>query len=357
MLDEVRQAVADFYNARSKREIIFGQNTTTLTFHISRCLGRFFKSGDEIILSRMDHDANIAPWLLLAEEKGLKVRWLEFNHDTYEFDDDALDKILNSSTRLLAISYASNCIGTINDVAAMSTKAKAAGAIVYVDAVQFAPHRGIDVQALGCDFLATSAYKWFGPHQGILWGREELLEKIFAYKVRPASNELPHKFETGTLSHEGIAGCLGAIEYIEDIGERVANDYQRTSYATMNGRARALHAAMDVLTEWENTLILRLFDGLRDIKGLTLQGISSANALHRRVPTVCFTLDGHTPQKLAKTFAEDNIFVWAGHNYAIELMTSLGLIDKGGALRVGFAHYNTPEEVDEFLAALHQIIA
>ena len=342
LVDLAHQACADFYNAASAREIVFGQNMTSLTFHMSRCLAREWKAGDEIVLSRMDHDANVAPWLLAAEEKGMTVRWADFNPETYEFADDALDGVLNSKTRLLAIGYASNCTGTVNDAKLMARKAKAAGALVYVDAVQFAPHCAVDVQDIDCDFLVSSAYKWFGPHQGVLWGREELLERTFAYKVRPAGDDLPHKFETGTLSHEGMAGCLGAIEYLEQFGEG----------GTRRARIASSFARMET---YERALTLRLIDGLKTVRGLTIHGVTSANAMHRRVPTVSFTLKGHRPEALAKALAARNLFVWSGHNYAIEPVTRMGLMDSGGVLRAGLAHYNTAAEVDAFIVAVGEL--
>lgn len=234
----------------------------------------------------------------------------------------------------------------------MAAKAKAAGALVYVDAVQYAPHCGIDVQSLGADFLVSSAYKWFGPHQGILWGREEALLDTFPYKVRPAGEDLPHRFETGTLSHEGMAGCVGAIEYLEEVAAGVAQDRHRAPHAHMTPRAGAIHAAFDALTEWEHELTRRLIDGLSAVRGLKIHGVTSANAMHRRVPTVSFSLEGRNPADLARAFARDNIFVWSGHNYAIEPVRRLGLMDKGGVLRVGLAHYNTPDEVDALLRTL-----
>ena len=343
LVNLAHQACADFYNARSAAEIVFGQNMTTLTFHMSRCLGRKFKRGDEIVLSRMDHDANIAPWLLLADDLGLVVRWMDFNPVTYEFSEDSLRRVLTDKTRLVALGLASNCTGTVNDVKAFAKEAKAAGALVYVDAVQYAPHYAIDVQDLGADVLVSSAYKWFGPHMGVLWAREELLKETFSYKVRPAGEELPHKFETGTLSHEGMAGCLGAIEYLEQFGDGQT-------------RAKRVASAWDRLVSYEHKLTLQLIEGLRGVKGLTIRGLTSANALHRRVPTVSFTLDGHHPDALAKGFAAENIFVWSGHNYAIEPVGRMGLLDRGGVLRVGLAHYNTAQEVDGFLSCLTRII-
>jgi cysteine desulfurase family protein (TIGR01976 family) len=339
LVDLAHQACADFYNAASMNEIVFGQNMTSLTLHMSRCLGKKFKRGDEIVLSRMDHDANVAPWLLLADDLGLVVRWIDFDTETYEFPDDALTRVLSDKTKLLAMGMASNCTGTVNDTKRFAAEAKKAGAIVYLDAVQYAPHYAIDVQDLGADFVVSSAYKWFGPHQGILWGREALLKDTFGYKVRPAGEELPHKFETGTLSHEGMAGTLGAIEYLEQFG-------------TGGTRAKRIASAWNNLADYEHKITLQLIEGLKTFKGLTIRGITSANAMHRRVPTVSFTLDGHHPETLAKAFAKDNIFVWSGHNYAIEPVGRMGLMDKGGVLRVGLAHYNTEAEVDALLSSL-----
>ena len=342
LVDLAHEACADFYNAPSAREIIFGQNMTSLTFHMSRCLARDWKAGDEIVLSRMDHDANVAPWLLVAAEKEMTVRWVDFNPETFEFADDAIDKVLSTRTRLVAVGYASNCTGTINDVKLMAQKARAAGALSFVDAVQFAPHCGVDVQDIGCDFLVSSAYKWFGPHQGILWGREDLLAKLFAYKVRPAGDDLPHKFETGTLSHEGMAGCLGAIEYIESFG----------GGGTRQQRIASSFARMET---YERALTLKLIDGLKTIRGLTIHGVTSANAMHRRVPTVSFTIKGKHPQDLAKALAAQNMFVWSGHNYALEPINRMGLMASGGVLRAGMAHYNTAAEVDRFTQAVARL--
>ena len=339
LVDLAHRACADFYNAASMNEIVFGQNMTSLTLHMSRCLGKKLKRGDEIVLSRMDHDANVAPWLLLADDLGLVVRWIDFDTETYEFPEDALTRVLSDKTKLLAMGMASNCTGTVNDVKRFVAEARAAGAITYLDAVQYAPHYAIDVQDLGADFVVSSAYKWFGPHQGILWGREALLKETFGYKVRPAGEDLPHKFETGTLSHEGMAGTLGAIEYLEQFG-------------TGETRARRIASAWGTLADYEHGITLKLIEGLKTFKGITIRGITSANAMLRRVPTVSFTLDGHHPETLAKAFAKDNIFVWSGHNYAIEPVSRMGLMDKGGVLRVGLAHYNTEAEVDALLSSL-----
>lgn len=343
LVDEAHKAVADFYNAASPEEMIFGQNMTSLTLHMSRCIGASLSAGDEIVLSRMDHDANVGPWLQLAEDKGLTVRWMEFNTDSCEFPADALSKVLSSRTRLLAMGMASNCTGTINDTAAFARQAKAAGALVYLDAVQFAPHEPIDVQALGADFVVSSPYKWYGPHMGVLWGRKGALQATKAYKVRAVGEDLPHKFETGTLSHEGMAGTLGAIEYLETLGTGATR------------RAR-ITSAWGRIADYERSLTQKLIQGLGAIQGLKIHGITSANAMHRRVPTVSFTVNGVPPETLARKFAAQNIFVWSGHNYALEPVRALGLLDKGGVLRVGLAHYNTEVEVTGFLSSLKSIL-
>jgi cysteine desulfurase family protein (TIGR01976 family) len=264
---------------------------------------------------------------------------MDFDPETFEFSDDALTRVLTSRTRLVAIGQASNCTGTINDVARFCAEARAAGALSYVDSVQYAPHGLIDVKAIDCDFLVSSAYKWFGPHMGILYGRKDVLAETFSYKVRPAGEELPHKFETGTLSHEGMAGCLGAVEYLASLGKGA-------------DRRAQLASAWANMESYERRLTQRLIQGLLPVKGLTIRGITSANAAHRRVPTVSFTVEGVDPARLAQHFARANIFVWSGHNYAIEPCTRMGLMDKGGVLRVGLAHYNTEAEVDGFLASL-----
>ncbi len=343
LVDDAHQAMADFYNAPSAREIVFGQSMTALTLHMSRCLGKGFRPGDEIVVSRMDHDGNVAPWLLMAEDVGMTVRWIDFDPETFEFSDDALDRVLSKQTRLVAVGAASNCTGTINDIAALCEKARAAGALSYIDAVQYAPHRPIDVMALGCDFLVASSYKFFGPHQGILWGREGLLEEVHGYQVRPAMNALPDKFELGSAPRESLAGVLGAVEYITSLGEDSGSRRDRIT----SGMAR--------LDEWETGLTRRLIGGLQAIPGVTIHGITSANAMHRRVPTVSITHDTHHPVDMAKALAGKNIFVWSGHNYAVEPIERLGLMDKGGVLRIGLAHYNTEAEVDACLEAIESV--
>ena len=346
-IDNARQASADFLHAASLDEIIFGHNMTTLTLHLSRSLGRFLEAGDEIVLSRMDHDANVAPWLLMARDHGLKVRWMAFNTDTFEFDDDALDAVLTDRTRLVCVGGASNLTGTLNDVQSLCSKVRAAGAWSFIDAVQSAPHVLVDVQALGCDFLVCSAYKFFGPHQSVLWGRRDVLQELQPYKVRPAPDELPDCYETGTQNHEGIAGIGAAIDYFASIGHASQPD---------GSRRQQLVAAFAQMFDYEKRLAGRLLAGLQAIPGVTVQGITDRAALDRRVPTVSFTHAKQRPDTIASALAKQNIFVWSGHNYAVEPAKALGLYDSGGVLRIGAVHYNTVDEIDETLRAIEGIL-
>ena len=352
--DEVHDAMADLLNAGSPKEIVFGQNMTTITLHMSRSIGKLLKSGDEIVLSRMDHDANIAPWLLLARDLGLEVRWLPFNTETFEFDDDALDKVLTDKTRLVCVGAASNLLGTIHDVKSICEKARAAGALSYIDAVQYTPHVSTDVQDMGCDFLVCSAYKFFGPHQGILYGRQDLLESLDPYKLRTASNELPGRFETGTQSHEGMAGTTAAVDYFASIGESMATDYF-DRYSSFDGRRQAVHAALDLLIDYEATLASRLIEGLQQIQGVRIYGVTDPDAMDRRVPTVSITLDGHHPDAVGEALGQRGIFCWTGNYYALEGTRFLGIEDSGGTVRLGPVHYNSLDEVDQVLNALSDI--
>jgi len=356
VVDDAHQAMVDFVNANCAREIIIGQNMTSLTFHMSRSLGRMFSPGDEIIVTRMDHDANVSPWLLMARDNDLTVKFLNFNKDTYEFDLEALDALLSERTRLVCFGHASNLTGTINDVKAAVGRAKSVGALVFIDSVQYAPHGIIDVQDLGCDFLVCSPYKFFGPHMGVLWGREEVLLQLDPYKVRPASNELPDCFETGTLSHEGMAGITATIDYFAWIGETIAEETYQLRHSHANQRRQMICAAMECLTDYETPLTRQLIDGLGSIKGVKIHGITNPNAVEKRVPTVSFTAVGHRPVDIATTLGNQGIQVWNGHNYAVEPVNYLGLMEAGGVVRIGLAHYNTAEEVERTLRAIDQII-
>jgi cysteine desulfurase family protein (TIGR01976 family) len=318
---------------------------------MTRSLARRFKAGDEIILTRMDHDGNVAPWLLLARDLGLTVKWLDFDPLTFEYRLDTLASLVTPRTRLAAVNYASNALGTINDVKAIAAAVHAVGGLVYVDAVQYVPHGPTDVQDIGCDFLACSSYKFFGPHQGILWGRRVLLEELDAYKVRPASNELPTKFETGTQNFEAQAGCLGAVEYLEWLGQSMGGGHAG-KFTSMSGRRHHVHAAMAAMVDYEIELAGHLLDRLGRMAGLRIHGITARDKLHRRVPTFSVTIDGRNPADVCRRLAAENIFTWEGDFYAQEVVGRLGLADKGGLLRIGLCHYNTRAEVDRLCDAL-----
>lgn len=355
IVDSARDAMADFVNAPSAEEIVFGQNMTTITLHMSRSIGRLLKPGDEIVLSQMDHDANVWPWVLLARDLGLTVKWLPFNKKTFEFELDVLDDLLTQRTRLVCVGGASNLTGTINDIATICSKANDAGAITYIDAVQSVPHVATDVQQIGCDFLVCSAYKFFGPHQGILWGRRELMERLEPYKVRPAPEEIPGCFETGTQSHEGFSGVAAAVNYFAWIGDTMAQEHM-DRWPHLSGRRQVLRAAMDCLFDYEKSLAVRLIDGLMQLDGVTVQGITAADAIGRRVPTVSFTHSSIAPATIARLLAQQNIFVWSGHNYAIEVAKTLEIYETGGAVRIGPVHYNSCAEIDELLTALATVV-
>ncbi len=356
---EVHNAVADLVGAASGDEILFGQNMTSLTFSLSRSLGRELDPGDEIVVTRMDHDANVSPWLMLADDLRLTVRWIDFDPETSRYDEKSVEEAITERTRIVAVNYASNALGTVNDVADLTARAHAVGAWSYVDSVQFTPHLLTDVQAIGCDFLACSAYKFFGPHQGMVWGRRELLERLVPYKVRPASDDLPWRFETGTMSHEGMAGTLGAIEYLAGLGgepvagqnEPVAGPPPTHSVPNPDRRA-ALVRAFERIEAAEALLCQRLIDGLKSIQGVRLYGPPSSRG---RVPTVACTSERLSPAELARGLAEHNIFVWDGDYYAMEVVKRLGLAGSGGMLRVGLAHYNTEADVDTFLDVVEKL--
>ena len=353
--DAAHAAMADLLNASSPDEIVFGQNMTTITLHVSRSIGQRMQAGDEIILSRMDHDGNVQPWVLLARDLGLEIKWLPFDLESFEFDLSVLDDLLTDRTKLVCVGGASNLLGTINDIKSICSKARDAGALSYIDAVQSVPHVSTDVQDLGCDFLVCSAYKFFGPHQGILWGRREVLESLEAYKLRPAPEEIPGCFETGTLSHEGLAGTTAAVDYLASIGELFGSNYYAQN-ERFDGRRLNVHAAMNCLFDYETELAGALIDGLQRLPGVRIQGITAKEALTRRVPTVSFTVDGVDPASIAESLAEKNIFVWNGYNYAVEPAKALGIYDAGGAVRVGPVHYNSRAEVDAILIALDEIL-
>jgi cysteine desulfurase family protein (TIGR01976 family) len=350
-IDAARKAMADLLNASRPEEIVFGPNMTSLTFSLSRAIGRTLSPGDEVVVTRLDHDGNIAPWLSL-QEQGVIVRHVDFDPADCTLDMAGLEEAITPRTRVVAVGYASNAVGTINDIARVIELAHAAGAWVYVDAVHYTPHGPIDVQALGCDFLVCSVYKFFGPHQGVLYGRHDLLESLPAYKVRPADDAPPHKFETGTQSFEAMAGTTAAVDYLASVGRRFGGELE-VQFPDFEGRRLALKTAMSAIRTYERGLCHNLVAGLQEIPGLQIYGITDPQRFDQRVPTVAFTMEGLSPDEIAQRLAEANVFSWNGNFYALAVTERLGLEGKGGLLRVGLAHYNTAEEVD----ILHGVLA
>jgi len=356
ILDEAHAAMADFLNAARPEEIIFGNNMTTLTLHISRSLARTLNPGDEIVVTRLDHDANISPWLLVAEERGCKVTWIDFDVEDCTLKLDEFEKALEHKPKIVAFGYASNAVGTVNPVRKITQMAHAAGALVYVDAVQYAPHGPIDVQSLGVDFLVCSSYKFFGPHAGALYGRYELLDELKAYKVRPATDSLPGKFETGTQNHEGIAGVLGALEYFEWLGKTFGGEQEEgLRERGYSGRRLELKKAMTVLRACEFELSRALLSALEQVPGLRLYGLADPSKLDQRVPTFSFTLEGKHPRAVAEALAAEGIYVWDGNYYALAVTERLGVEQSGGMVRVGAVHYNTLDEVARLGEVLKKI--
>ncbi len=345
-----RHALADLLNASRPEEIVFGPNMTSLTFNLSRSIGQTLSPGDEIVVTRLDHDANIAPWLAL-QERGIVVRHADFDPDNCTLDMASLEAAITPRSKLVAVGYASNAVGTINDLARIVELAHAVGAWVYVDAVHYAPHGPIDVQALGCDLLVCSVYKFFGPHLGALYGRYELLASLPAYKVRPAGDEPPHKFETGTQSFEAMAGATAAVDYLASVGRRYGGNFA-AAFSGFEGRRLDLKVGMAAIRAYERDLCHKLVAEMAEIPGLRIYGIADPARFDQRVPTVSFTLAGLTPQEIVQRLDQANIFAWAGHFYALAVVERLGLEDRGGLLRIGLAHYNTAEEVDILLGLL-----
>lgn len=349
VVDDAHAATADFLGGVSPEEVAFGPNMTTLTFAVSRAIGRELRPGDELVVSRLDHDANVAPWLALADERDLRVRWLEVRPEDCTLDLSDLGSLVGERTRVVAVGLASNAVGTINDVRTIGEAAHAHGALLFVDAVHAGPHLPIDPRALGADLLACSPYKFFGPHLGVLYGRRGLLERLTAYRVRPAGDALPHKWETGTQPHELLAGLLGTYRYLESLGRAyggAAHDADRQT---------AMRAAMDAIGTYERSLIGPLMDGLSALPGCTIYGITDPARFDERAPTLSFRLEGVAPERIAEHLGERAISVWHGDYYAVELIRALGLEAAGGMVRIGLVHYNTAAEVSRLMDALHEI--
>ena len=348
MLDAAHHAAADFLGTADPDTVAFGANMTTLTLAVSRALSSTWQPGDRILVSRLDHDANVTPWTLAAHDAGVAVDHIDIHPDTATLDLDTLHDRITDSTRLVAIGAASNLSGSINPVTEITQAAHRVGALVFVDAVHLAPHRLLNVEAWDCDLLACSAYKFFGPHVGLLWGRRNLLESLKAYKLRPASNQLPDKWMTGTGNHEGIAGVGEAIEYLADLGRDVD--------PTAESRRQALATAFRAIGDHERELSLGLLDGLVRLPGVTIHGITDADLIDQRVATYSITHDQLSPGELAEHLARRGIFTWAGNHYALPVTEALGL-EPGGTLRISALHYNTLEEIERTISALGDVLA
>jgi cysteine desulfurase family protein (TIGR01976 family) len=343
---DARAAMADLFHCDAD-EVVFGQNMTSLTFAFSHAIGRELKAGDEIVVTRLDHDANVSPWLTMAEDRGLTVRWAEIDDQDCTLDMEDLASKINAQTKLVAVGYASNAVGTINPVKKIVHLAHQVGALAFIDAVHSAPHGLIDVADLDCDFLVCSTYKFFGPHMGVLFGKRKHLKNLRPYKVRPLTDAIPFRWEWGTLNHECIAGITACVEYIADIGRRTRDAASRRS---------AIEAAYSLIHQHERALLEHAMAGLRQISGLKIYGITDPTRFDQRCGTLAIRVEGHTPAQLATKLGECGFFTWDGNYYAINLTEHLGVEKSGGFLRIGLVHYNTREEVDLFVKALGKIV-
>jgi cysteine desulfurase family protein (TIGR01976 family) len=373
MIARARAAMADFLNCACD-EVVFGPNMTSLTFAISRAIGRELKPGDEILVTRLDHDANVSPWLAMAEDRGVTVRWAEIHDQDCTLDMSDLASKINPKTKLVAVGYASNAVGTINPVRVITKLAHAVGALCYIDAVHYGPHGLIDVAALDCDFLACSTYKFFGPHMGVLYGKREHLKRLRPYKVRPNTNAIPNCWEWGTLNHECIAGIEACVDYIGDLGRRATECGDSRLVAepcgdgrlgrpssearqVLSARRAAIEAAYVAIHQHERALLERMMSVLKTIPGLKIYGITDPARFKDRCTTFAVRIDGHTPLELATKLGDRGFFTWDGNYYALNLTEHLEVEKSGGFLRIGLVHYNTTEEVDLLLAALHEIVS
>lgn len=371
MLADARAAMADFLNCGAD-EIVFGPNMTTLTYMMSRAIARDLGPGDEILVTRLDHDANVSPWLALADqgkEKGVTIRWAEIHEENCTLDLADLASKINDRTKLVAVGYASNAVGTINPVKAIVRLAHAAGALAYIDAVHYAPHGLIDVAALDCDFLVCSTYKFFGPHMGVLFGKREHLQRLRPYKVRPLIDTIPNRWEWGTLNHECIAGITACVDYFADLGRQALSEKRGPHPSRFskggNGetqttdRRAALVAAYEAIHHYEHGLMERLITGISKIPNLKIYGITDPARFQERCPTLAIRVvnqtQKQTPLALATKLGEQGFFTWDGNYYALNLTERLDVESSGGFLRIGLVHYNTVEEVDRLLEALREL--
>jgi cysteine desulfurase family protein (TIGR01976 family) len=346
LLDDAHQAMADFLGAPAAESVVFGANMTTLTFAFSRALALTWRAGDEILVTRLDHDGNVTPWVLAARDAGATVRYVEFRKEDCTLDLDDFQRKLSPRTRLVAVGGASNIVGTLNPIREITRLAHAVGALVFVDAVHFAPHAAPDVAAWDCDALACSAYKFFGPHVGMLWARPELLRELTPYKLRPVTETLPGRWMTGTQNHEGIAGTRAALEYLADLGRQVGS-------AGLERQA-AIRAAYEAIGRYERELTTGLLSDLAEIHGIRVWGIADPRRTNERAPTVAFTHARLSAAEIAERLGEQGLFVGNGNFYALQLTETLGL-EPDGVVRVGLMHYNTRSEIERLLVALRNL--
>ena len=344
LIADARRAAADVTGA-DPGEIVFGPNSTTLLLHLSRSFGRTLRPGDEVVVTKLDHDANVRPWVLAAEDAGATVRWVDIRDDDVTLDLDSFDAALTDRTRLVAFTLASNAVGTIPPAADLIGRVHAAGALAAVDGVHLAQHRALDLHGLDADILACSPYKFFGPHLGVLSVRRELLETWTPYKLRPAPDEAPERWETGTQNHEGLAGMIAAVDYLADIGRTYGDP-------STGDRRDAVVAGFGAIGTHERELAARFLRGVAGIPEVRLWGVADGDRIHERTPTFAIRVDDQDPLKTATELARRGIYVWDGHYYAITVMERLGLLDTGGAVRIGFCHYHSAEDVDRVLEAL-----
>ena len=346
MSQRTRERMADFLNAASAAEIVIGPNMTTLNFNLSRSIGQTLAPGDEIVVTRLDHDANIAPWALLASERDVKLKWVDIRTSDCTLDMDSLEAALSERTKVVATAHASNAVGSVNPVKQIAGMARAVGAWHIVDAVQSAPHVPIDVADIGCDFLLCSSYKFYGPHLGIMWGRQELLESLPVAKVRPAKDAAPYRWENGTPSYETWNGLLACLEHWERIGEEFG-DAELRHY---DGARRSMKRGMLAVAAYEQQLASALIDGLMAMPGVDIAGITDSARFDQRVPTVAMVKAGHAPDEIASYLASHHVYVWSGNYYAVEIMKRLKRPD--GMVRIGIGQYNTMDEINKLLNLL-----
>ncbi len=356
VLDRAHEAFADFLGTTDPDEVCFGANMTSITFQVSRALATQWQAGDEIIVSRLDHDANYTPWVLAARDRGVIVRTIELRSGDWALDLSDFRSKLSDRTRLVAVGYASNATGTVNPLPQIIADAHDAGALVYVDAVHYAPHGRISVDALGCDFLVCSAYKFFGPHVGILWGRRQLLQDTPVYKLRPSPNDLPGRWMTGTQNHEAIAGAAAAVEYLASLDEAGHAGGSSPAEPDDNSRRAKLDRVFGRIKQYEQSLSRRMLQRLQQVPGVCVYGITDPGRLDDRVPTISLTSAKAAPAQLATLLAARGVFAWAGNHYALPFTEGAGL-EPGGTLRLGALHYNTPDEIDRAVDILAEILA